>query len=118
MGSSDFFSAEKNPEAEKPCKRKRRCTHSLVSLVVSNSATLWTAARQAPLPVGFPRQESWVGYHFPLQEIFPLQGDQTYVSHVSLHCRQMLHPRSHQESPKRKRSHHDFTSMCNAQLTK
>ena len=113
-----LHSAEKNPEAEKPCKRKHRCAHSFVSLVVSNSATLWTAAHQAPLPVGFPRQEYWVGCHFPLKEIFPLQGDQTHVSHVSLHCRRILHPLSHQESPKRKSSHHDFTSMCNAQVTK
>ena len=113
-----LHSAEKNPEAEKLCKRKRRCAHSFVSLVVSNSATLWTAAHQAPLPVGFPRQEYWVGCHFPLKEIFPLQGDQTHVSHVSLHCRRILHPLSHQESPKRKSSHHDFTSMCNAQVTK
>ena len=37
-------------------------------------ATLWTATRQAPLSMGFPRQEHWVGCHFPLQGIFPAQG--------------------------------------------
>ena len=32
--------------------------------VVSDSATLWTAACQAPLSVGFPRQEHWSGLLF------------------------------------------------------
>ena len=27
--------------------------------------TLWTIARQAPLPMGFPRQEYWTGLPFP-----------------------------------------------------
>ena len=27
--------------------------------------TLWTAARQAPLSMGFPRQEYWSGLPFP-----------------------------------------------------
>ena len=27
--------------------------------VVSNSTTLWTVARQAPLPIEFSRQEYW-----------------------------------------------------------
>ena len=30
-------------------------------LVVSNSVTLWTVARQAPLSMGFSRQASWSG---------------------------------------------------------
>ena len=33
--------------------------------VVSNSATPWTAARQAPLCMGFSRQEYWCGLPFP-----------------------------------------------------
>ena len=28
-------------------------------------ATPWTVARQAPLPMGFPRQEYWSGLPFP-----------------------------------------------------
>ena len=36
--------------------------------------TPWTAARQAPLPMGFFRQEYWVGCHFLLQGIFPTQS--------------------------------------------
>ena len=37
-------------------------------------ATLWTAAHQAPLPMGFSRQEYWGGYHFLLQGIFLVWG--------------------------------------------
>ena len=33
--------------------------------VVSNSVTLWTAAHQAPLSMGFSRQEYWGGLPFP-----------------------------------------------------
>ena len=36
-----------------------------VASVVSNSATPWTAARQAPLSMGFSRQEHWSGLAFP-----------------------------------------------------
>ena len=37
-------------------------------------ATLWTVALQAPLSMGFPRQEYWSGLPFFLQRIFPTQG--------------------------------------------
>ena len=30
-----------------------------------SSATPWTVARQAPLSMGFPRQESWSGWPCP-----------------------------------------------------
>ncbi|CAI9158760.1 unnamed protein product [Rangifer tarandus platyrhynchus] len=33
--------------------------------VMSDSATPWTAARQAPLPMGFSRQEYWSGLPCP-----------------------------------------------------
>ena len=33
-----------------------------------------TVAWQAPLAMGFPRQEYWSGLHFLLQGIFPTQG--------------------------------------------
>ena len=36
-------------------------------------ATLWTAACQASLSMGFSRQEYWSGLPFPLQEIFLTQ---------------------------------------------
>ena len=37
-------------------------------------ATPGTAARQAPLSMGFPRQEDWSGLPFLFQGIFPTQG--------------------------------------------
>ena len=33
--------------------------------VASDSATPWTVVRQAPLSLGFPRQEYWSGLPFP-----------------------------------------------------
>ena len=70
--------------------------------VMSDSfATPWTVARQAPLSMGFPRQEYWNGLPFPFLGIFPgifwTQG-----SNQSLLC--FLHgkvdsvPLSHQEN--------------------
>ena len=35
--------------------------------------TLWTVAHQAPLSMGFSRQESWSGLHALLQGIFLTQ---------------------------------------------
>ena len=37
-------------------------------------ATPWTAARQAPLSMGFPRQEYWSGLPFPSPEDLPDPG--------------------------------------------
>ena len=42
-------------------------------------ATLWTVARQAPLPMGFSRQETGVGCHTLLQGIFPTQGSNLHI---------------------------------------
>ena len=36
-------------------------------------ATLWTITHQAPLSMGFSRQEYWNGLPFPFQGIFPIQ---------------------------------------------
>ena len=36
--------------------------------------TPWTVAHQAPLSMGFSRQEYWSGCHFLFQGIFPTQG--------------------------------------------
>ena len=52
------------------------------------SVTLWTIARQAPLSMGFPRQEYWSGLPFPsLQGIFLTQG----LSPGLLHCRHIIY---------------------------
>ena len=42
--------------------------------VLPDSATPWTVARQAPLFVGFSRQEYWSGLPFPLPGDFPNPG--------------------------------------------
>ena len=47
----------------------------VVSLsVVSDSVTPWTIARQAPLSMGFLRQESWSGLPFPPPRHLPDPG--------------------------------------------
>ena len=43
-------------------------------LVVSDSAIPWTVARQAPLSMGFPRQEYWSGLPVPSPEDLPDPG--------------------------------------------
>ena len=58
-------------------------------------ATPWTLAHQAPLSMGFSRQEYWRGSHSFLQGIFPIQG----LNPGLLHCRQILYHLSHQGSP-------------------
>ena len=42
--------------------------------VVSDSATPWTVAPQAPLSMGFPRQENWSGLPFPSPGDLPIPG--------------------------------------------
>ena len=44
------------------------------SSFVSNSATPWTAAHQAPLSMGFSRQEYWSGLPFPPLGYLPDTG--------------------------------------------
>ena len=51
--------------------------------------TPWTVALQAPLSMGFSRQEYWSGLPCPIQEIYPTQ-DRTCVSYVSCIGRQFL----------------------------
>ena len=55
---------------------------------VSDSfATPWTAARQAPLSMGFSRQEYWSGLSFPS----PGESSRPRGSNLGLpHCRQTL----------------------------
>ena len=59
-------------------------------------ATLWMVARQAPLPLKFPRQEYWSGSCSLLQEIFPTQR----LNPDLLHCRQILYRLSHEGTPR------------------
>ena len=51
--------------------------------------TLWTIACQAPLFMGFSRQEYWSGCHFLLHRIFPTQGSNPCLLHwrwILYHC--------------------------------
>ena len=49
-------------------------------------ATLWTVAYQAPLSMGFSRQEYWSGCHALLQGIFLTQGLNPHLLRL-LRCR-------------------------------
>ena len=52
--------------------------------------TLWTTSYQAPLSMGFSRQEYWSGLPFPLQGIFLTQGSKLHLLGL-LHCGWILH---------------------------
>ena len=52
------------------------------SVVPDSFVTPWTVARQAPLSMGFSRQEHWSGLPSLLQGIFPTQGSNLHLSHV------------------------------------
>ena len=49
-------------------------SESVSRSVVSDSATPWTAAHQAPLSMEFSRQEYWSGLPFPSPGDFPNTG--------------------------------------------
>ena len=68
--------------------------HSAVSYSLG---TFGTVACQAPLSVGFPRQEYWSGCSFLLQEIFLNQGSNSHFLCL-LHRRQILYSLSHWRS--------------------
>ena len=46
----------------------------LVPKLYPSLATQWTVALQAPLFMGFPRQEYWIGLPFPPPEHLPNPG--------------------------------------------
>ena len=52
--------------------------------------TPWTVVCQAPLSMGFSRQEYEVGCHALLQGIFPTWGLNLHLLHL-LHCRLILY---------------------------
>ena len=54
-------------------------------------ATTWTVALQAPLSMGFSRQEYWSGLPFPLPGDLPPSRDQTRVSCISCTGRRILY---------------------------
>ena len=68
--------------------------HSAVSYSLG---TFGSVACQAPLSVGFPRQEYWSRCFFLLQEIFLNQGSNSHLLCL-LHCGQILYSLSHWRS--------------------
>ena len=58
-------------------------------------ATPWTVACQAPLSMGFSRQEYWSGLPFPSPGVFPTQESNPGL----LHYRQILYRLSYEGSP-------------------
>ena len=64
--------------------------------VMSNSATLWIVALQAPLSMGFSRQEYWNGLPLPSPRDLPSPG----LNPGLLHGRQIIYSLSQQGSPK------------------
>ena len=68
------------------------------SVVSNSSATAWTAAHQAPLSMGFPRQEYWSGLPFPPPRDLPDPGIEPAPPVVSYTGRQILYHLSHEGS--------------------
>ena len=50
------------------------CVHVQSLSCVQLFATPWTVAHQAPLSMGFPRQEDWIGLPFPSPGELPDPG--------------------------------------------
>jgi len=84
------------------------CLLSRVQLCV----TPWTVAHQAPLSMGFPRQEYWSGCHSLFQVICPDQGsnlslfrlvhwqvDSLLLRHLGISYRYMIYANSLQGNP-------------------
>ena len=67
-------------------------------------ATLWTIACQAPLPMGFSRQEYWSGLTFPPQGIFPTHGSNPRLRGL-LHWQAEFLPLSHLRSHMTEKEH-------------
>ena len=68
---------------------------SLVTKSCLTVATPWTVACQAPLSMGFSKQEYWNGLPFLLQATFLIQE----LNSCLLHCRQILYCLSYKGNP-------------------
>ena len=69
---------------------------------------LWTIARQAPLSMGFSRQEYWSGLLFPSPGDIPDPGIKSQISYVSCIGRRVLYPQCHLEIPARRHKPQKF----------
>ena len=57
---------------------------------IQRSGAAWTKAHQAPLPWDFPGKNTGVGGHFLLEEVFPIQGSNSFLLH-RLHWQKDYH---------------------------
>ena len=73
---------------------RQRASSSSVTKSCLMLATPWIIACQAPLSVGFSRQEYWRGLPFPSPVIFPIQGSNLCLPYC-LHCQADSLPLSH-----------------------
>ena len=64
---------------------------SQFSITSDSFGTPWTVAHQAPLSMGFSRQEYWVGLPFPVPQDLPDPGVKTCIFCVSCIGRQILY---------------------------
>ena len=74
------------------------CIVSGGGLVIESCPTLvtpWNVAHQAPLSIGFPRQEYWSVLPFPSPRDLPNPGIESSL----LHCRRILYELSYQGNP-------------------
>ena len=75
---------------------KTLCVYIIYRLLCKSHVWLfgipWTVARQAPLSIGFSRQEYWRGLPFPPPGESSWARDQTWVSCVSGLGRRALYP--------------------------
>ena len=53
--------------------------------------TLWTVAHQAPLSMGFPRQEYWSGLPFPSPGSTPDPGIELHLLHWQMDSLSLSH---------------------------
>ena len=59
------------------------CGGCFIPKLCPTFATPWTVVRQAPLSMGFPRQEYWSGFQFLLQGIFLTQRSNPSLLYVA-----------------------------------
>ena len=69
----------------------------LVAQSYPTLATLWTVAPQAPLTIGFSRQEYWRGLPFPSKVDLPNQGIESWSPALQVDSLLTEHQRSRQQ---------------------
>ena len=84
-----------SPDTPRASPHSRGCACTRGRSVVSDSVTPWTVARQAPLFMGFSRQECWSGLPFPPPGDLPDPG----IQPTSPALKAYSLPLSHQGSP-------------------